>query len=315
MNYPKLSDKICKNCQSFIYMKRKRDEQKEFCDRKCAAQFIFGSQIEKKCERCSIKFFTLPSRDYRFCSKSCANRTRCKMHIRFCKRCNKEFVLDNIAYERRGAGLFCSGECATRKYNFDETYFNSIDSEEKAYWLGFLYADGNVYKTQMTLKLQRRDRIHLENFRKVLKSEHPIHDGASKDGHLFSSFFIGSKKIVHSLQKHGMIPKKTFILKFPRIDKYLYPHFIRGYFDADGCISVRNIGKGKTWSIFSVSIGFIDELKKALSESLKIKIRSHKQGNGIVLCGSSKESVNLFCNYIYKDATIFLNRKREKFLL
>lgn len=318
MTYPKVSDKPCSNCYNHFTIKRKRDENQKFCGRKCASIFLKSNKETKNCLTCNKKFETIPSRDYHYCSKKCANQSRSKIHIRVCEHCGMKFELDNIAYEKRGGGKFCSRECATRIYDFDESYFQDINTPEKAYWLGFLFADGNIYKNQMTLKLQRRDEKHLIKFKEALLSEHPIHRGKN-DTHknsYYSSLLIGSKKLCAQLIKTGMIPKKSLIVKYPQIAKELEMHFIRGYFDGDGCIYVnRKKNNHKTWSIYSGSKTFIIELQKILEKNLGIDIKMNKQKKGFRVYGSNKLSVQSVFDYMYQNATIYLERKREKFLL
>jgi intein-encoded DNA endonuclease-like protein len=309
MSYPKISDKKCKCCGQHIVMKRKRDEVQEFCNRKCASQFILGTKFQKSCKQCGDIFTTIPSHNYEFCSQRCANQSRSITHIRNCERCHKEFVLDNIAYERRGGGRFCSGECATRIYEFDENYFDKINTEEKAYWLGMLLSDGNLYKTQMTIKLQRRDKSHLEKFKLALNSQHPIHDGVSLEGHEFSSFFIGSKKLSKQLIKLGVVPNKTFIIEFPNLKKKFISHFIRGYFDGDGCM--YNYEKHHTWSIYSASDQFLNKLLNVMEKETKLDFNKSSDEKSISL--SKGEGIIALENYLYKNATVFLERKRDKF--
>lgn len=315
-NFPKLSNKKCKLCSNLIYMKRKRDEVKEFCNRKCAANFLFSKKKENTCKICNKIFFTIPSYNHKFCSRACSNKNKCKVYVRYCRKCNVKFILQNIAYERRGGGRFCSVKCGTRTYNFNEEYFENINSSEKAYWLGFLFADGNIYKNQLTLKLQQTDKNHLKKFKIALDSEHPIHDGISitnNKQYFYSSFFIGSKKLCYDLIKINLIQNKSFKIKFPRIEEKFYSHFIRGYFDGDGCIYI-NKKKYKRWSIFSASENFILKLKDILFKNLKVKISLYKQGKGYILSGANKNIVKLFYDYIYNNATVFLDRKHEKFL-
>lgn len=318
MTYTKVSDKPCLNCYNHFTIKRKRDENQKFCGRKCASIFLKSNKETKSCLTCSKKFETIPSRDYHYCSKKCANQSRSKIHIRICELCGIEFELDNIAYEKRGGGKFCSRECANRIYNFDENYFQDINTSEKAYWLGFLFADGNIYKNQMTLKLQRRDEKHLIKFKETLLSEHPIHRGKN-DSHknsYYSSLVIGSKKLCAHLINSGMIPRKSLTLEFPRLSKNLNRHFIRGYFDGDGCIYVNTKKNNhKTWSIYSGSKNFITELQKILEKELGITIYNNKQNNGYRVYGSNKLSVQSIFDYIYKDASVYLERKYNKFLL
>lgn len=318
MSYPKLSEKKCNNCTQFIFMKRKRDEVKEFCGRKCASIFLKSNKETRTCLTCNVEFKTIPSHDYHYCSTNCSNKSRSKIHNRICERCGDEFELCNIAYEKRGGGRFCSSECATRKYEFDNNFFKEINAEEKAYWLGFLFADGNIYKAQMTLKLKQTDEQHLLKFKQSLSSEHPIHRGknSSHSNSYYSSFFIGSKELCGDLIKLGITPKKSFTIKFPQIPEELYSHFIRGYFDGDGNIYINTKKNNhKVWSIFSGSKDFILTIKSIIESKLNITIGLHKQGNGYKIYGSNKKSVKSFCDYIYQDASIYLDRKRNNFLL
>lgn len=309
MSYPKLSDKKCKNCAQFIFMKRKRDEIKEFCGRKCASIFLKSNKETRACLTCNAGFQTIPSHDYHYCSQQCANRSRIKIHIRVCERCGDKFELDNIAYEKRGGGKFCSRECATRIYNFDENYFQDINTSEKAYWLGMLLSDGNVYKTQMTLKLQRRDRYLLERFKLSLSSEHPIHDDISAEGHEFSSFFIGSKKLSQQLKSLGVIPNKTFNVKFPKLEKQFISHFIRGYFDGDGCM--YNNKRHHIWSIYSASKSFVKDLFTILKKETNLHFNKY---NETTISLSRKNDLIELEKYLYSEATIFLPRKRIKII-
>ena len=62
----------------------------------------------------------------------------------------------------------------SRKYNFDENFFDKIDTEEKAYWLGFIYADGAIFKRTLSIRLSTKDIHHLEKFKKILNTDAAI---------------------------------------------------------------------------------------------------------------------------------------------
>lgn len=312
MSYPKTSGKPCKSCGNNIYMKRKRDEVKEFCNRMCAAKYLFTTKYEERCKHCGATFDALPSHKRDFCSKTCANKHRAVVYVRYCKRCGKEFVLDNIAYERRGAGSFCSRECGTRIYEFDDAYFEAIDTEDKAYWLGFLLADGNIHRGQMTLKLQRSDRTHLEKIKLALKSEHPIHDGVC-DGNLYSVFFIGSKKLCKDLIRLKMTPQKSLTLTMPSIPSNLNRHLIRGYFDGDGCIYAKHDKPNhKRWSIFSGSRKIVASMKRLLHRA-GISTHFNQQGKGFNIYTSKRATIRALYQYMYNGSSIWMDRKRRKF--
>lgn len=311
--YPLLLNKFCKFCHTQIIAKRSRDLNKEFCGSACVGKFK-GLQVSltKQCVNCLLSFNTTPSQNLKFCSKQCANKYKIIVHFRNCLQCGKQFQLKNIAYERRGDGLYCSRECSTRIYKFDDNYFSTIDSADKAYWLGILLSDGNVYKNQMTLKLQRRDKDLLLKFKQSLSSEHPIHDGISTEGHPYSIFYIGSKILCSQLREKGIVSNKTYIVKYPSwLDKNLNSHFIRGYFDGDGCISV--CARTSTFSIFSMSETFVDELQKILQEETQIIFSKYSIQKGYQLQLSRKSDLKKLRSYLYDNAQCFLRRKFLKF--
>src|SRR3990172_7525128 len=124
-----------------------------------------------------------------------------------------------------------------RRKFFNNSYFNSIDSEHKAYWLGFLMADGCLY--------QRNNRNHVQKTVQlyVMDKEVPYKFIQSIEGNFKPSFNKGvwgvtldSPEMFNSLNSLGCTPKKSLTLKFPVINISIVNHFIRGYFDGDGCV-------------------------------------------------------------------------------
>ena len=118
----------------------------------------------------------------------------------------------------------------------DETVFDKIDNEEAAYWLGFLYADGNISHTgnRLEVRLAIKDLSHLEKFRQFLKLSTEIRTGVC-NGNGFCHLSIRNKHLWNQLNDKGCSPRKSLILKFPKLDifigdkKNLVRHFIRGY--------------------------------------------------------------------------------------
>ena len=211
-------------------------------------------------------------------------------------------------------------QLSNRKYGVNHNFFDNINSEEKAYWLGFLYADGYIRERKtgnsLELKLSQKDRSHLELFRETIKSNHKIIDNVTKvkykDGFSVSNMChlaIYSSKLVESIKKQGIHSRKTFTIESPKIDETLVNHFLRGYFDGDGSFSFNNKTKRNVTSIVSASENFqkfiIDEL---LMNGIKINLNY-----GINLQIQKKVENLKFYNYIYKNATIYLVRKKEKY--
>jgi intein-encoded DNA endonuclease-like protein len=209
---------------------------------------------------------------------------------------------------------------SNRRYEVDEKYFDIIDNEEKAYWLGFLYADGYIRERKsgnsLEMKLSIKDKHHLELFRKSIESNHKITDGFNNvkykgkisTSHM-SSLVIYSTKLVESIKTQGFHSRKTFTISNPNIDEEFINHFIRGYFDGDGSFSFNP----KKYIIKTQIVSASEEFQKFIINELKnnnIKINLYSE---IKLQIQNKMDNQKFYNYIYKNATIFLERKKEKY--
>lgn len=218
-----------------------------------------------------------------------------------------------------------------RKYALDEHYFDNIDNPNKAYILGLLFADGwnDTDKNVITLSLQERDKEILEKINCELGSNKPLNyihyeDYNDKYGmncvnqyRLTVSSYIMSR----SLASHGCIKKKSLLLQFPRLQDSLYSHFIRGYFDGDGCIS-RSYRKDKNDDNYSFSIvstyDFVLEAQKCIREHLDIPGGGISQNydNGITsvltICG--RRQIKTLMDWLYIDADLYLSRKHDRYL-
>jgi len=217
-----------------------------------------------------------------------------------------------------------------KKYQVNENYFEKIDNEEKAYWLGFLYADGNVRMHNdrsgiLKLKLKQSDRSHIEKFNECLNSNYPIKDGmeivkVKKREYkcYYSVVCIYNTKMVKDLYNLGCMNNKTFKIKFPEfLDNKLISHFIRGYFDGDGCITVKNKknnnNKGRV-SVISASYDFLAELNDILIRCINVTNNKIADGKTYhTLNWGGLTDVENIHYYLYTDSTIYLDRKRKKY--
>ena len=207
-----------------------------------------------------------------------------------------------------------------RKYKINENYFDNIDTPNKAYILGFLYADGHneIPKGTVQMSLQEEDRDILENIRLEVNSERPLefidysnkHDFGYTYKNQFRLLFF-SIHMCKTLEKIGMIKNKSLSLEFPDIPKELYSHFIRGYFDGDGSIS-------KTSGSFSIisTYNFVKRVKEILDEELNLNygiISESRNKNGIThdLDYHRKAESYIIYKWLYKDADLYLQRKRD----
>jgi hypothetical protein len=237
----------------------------------------------------------------------------------------------------RELGVLVKTRNRTKKDLFcNYRFFQKIDTEEKAYWLGFIYADGSVSdKGSLSINLSTKDRWHLEKFKKHISAEHPVRDGSHirkenkkmkmKAGiQYYSAICIHSGEMGEDLNKVGVFPRKSLSLDFPtneQVPEELLNHFIRGYLDGDGYVCYReSFGNGE-----SVSVGFIssdifcEKLSKFFSNKLNLNpksIRAHERTSGIsLLVYGGKMDFLKIRKYLYDGATVWLERKREKFFM
>lgn len=220
---------------------------------------------------------------------------------------------------------------ATRKYAFDEDYFEKIDTEEKAYWLGFIYADGSLikqtYGNMLKIDLSVVDEKHLYKLRECMNSDIDIPVYSTTQGYSnntkYARFKITSDKICNDLENHGVFYNKTLILKKPNLDYSLIRHFIRGYIDGDGCITSyipkRYNSNKRSYSVKVVgTLNILDFIKKYIEDNSSIKINKYYYRKKDSKVASLEVGGNLqvedVLNLFYKDAVIYLDRKYNLYL-
>ena len=203
------------------------------------------------------------------------------------------------------------------QYNLNTTHqdlFNKIDTEEKAYWLGFLFADGTVRSkpgdNQIELGLQKEDYQHLVKFRNFIGNNNKI---AFREKQQSYRYCFRSKKIKQDLIKLGCVPNKSLILKFPtkkQVPDDLLRHFVRGYTDGDGCLCVT---KGKMHYELLGTKDFLEGLQKRVG-LFQGTIHYNKKGQEIRrIVLAAQEQVKQICDWLYKDSNIYLDRKYSKY--
>lgn len=211
------------------------------------------------------------------------------------------------------------------KYEINIDYFKIIDTEYKAYWLGFLYADGyngyspNGKSSVLEIRLSSIDRSHLLKFLNSVQSTSPIREKENKlNGKIHSSSKISicNKNFCMHLNDKGCIKNKSLVLTFPTEDivpKHLIRHFIRGYFDGDGCI-YTNKEKNRYSVSFVGTESFLDLISKVFEEELGLRdTKKNKSSNAYDITWGGRINAMKIFNYLYKDCNIFLERKFNKF--
>ena len=208
----------------------------------------------------------------------------------------------------------------SKNINLDRAYFDTINTEEKAYWLGFLFADGNVYKGHLKLALKSMDRQHIDKFKTAIGSNNKLSlGGYNRNGKYYANVRIDipSIDIVTDLSKYNLIPKKSLVAdpRLDLIDPELHRHFWRGMIDGDGCISQvkSRVDKNRyinSW-YFTLcgSRSVIDKFQIFCNGG---KLKPHRNIWYLIFCDRNK--IANILDRLYLDSTVYLQRKYELYL-
>ena len=233
-----------------------------------------------------------------------------------------------VVLRKMNVKILSLSELKMKEYPRNSDFFENIDTKEKAYWLGFLYADGCLSnKNRIAINLSSVDEEHLYKFKKAIQYEKDIIGHSQKEmgeKKFFQSYFcFRDSKMYADLIDKGCIPNKSFYLKFPydKVPEHLYSHFIRGFIDGDGCITHTQGGRAKkpNWKLSCV--GTEDMLRNILKilgkENLALEKCCHNKEGKIYYkftINGNKQLQRIFA-YIYQDSNddIELSRKRQKY--
>ena len=196
------------------------------------------------------------------------------------------------------------------KYN--RHVFDVIDTSEKAYWLGFIIADGylNDDKHMLRIKLGNNDKHHLEKFinfldgdQSMLKSE--IHNITGNTQWYVSTY---SKEIWCALKNLSVEQNKSGYEHIPNIDSKFIPDFIRGLWDGDGFIRDNLSGIGLVGS--KECLQFVQNIFYTELNIKPLKIYNHCNTYKIEY-RSTKQAIPKILRYLYGEYKISLDRKQE----
>ena len=206
--------------------------------------------------------------------------------------------------------------------HFNKEYFHVINTEAKAYYLGLLLTDGNVfrvkratdqYRIQISLKYDDVDII--KKFKKELNATTKI--SHYKKNHRNECMFgVHSKEMAYDLAKYGIRERKTFSAELTNeVPQELYRHYIRGLFDGDGTVYVRDKA-----DVGNITFGFygthklVSQVNQYLIEQIGINDNSiyDKETVSFVYFSRQQDIIN-FYKLIYRDANFYLKRKKEIF--
>jgi intein-encoded DNA endonuclease-like protein len=212
-----------------------------------------------------------------------------------------------------------------KTYSFNEDYFEIIDSEEKAYLLGLITADGfivnnfNTKKKRYVVELGVCDKELPEILLKAINGNQRIYEiNMSKwGGNLIYRLTLASKKMVEDLINLGVGPKKSKTQTFAEcVPDNLVRHYIRGIFDGDGTVGIYKKNKKNSLQyMFGIS-GTEQLIKRIQQELLKIGLPKNKirknSGRYLFQYGGKKHLLEIK-KYFYDDANFYLKRKFDKF--
>lgn len=223
-----------------------------------------------------------------------------------CDHKNVLYALKRLGVDRR------SKTEHLRRYNLNEHYFDEITTDEQAYWLGFIAADGCVFVKpphyMLRIELQAKDGQHLKRFLRALDSNYPILTRIRKsDGREYHSIFISSEPLIRALINLGIGPKKTFTVAYPEmVSSKLSYAFIRGLFDGDGSIS-----KKTRWKITG-SFPMITRVAEIIAQQANLPREAIcKTKNSYCFAYYSRGNIRTIRDWLYTNATVWLSRKRE----
>ena len=213
-------------------------------------------------------------------------------------------------------------------YYYDINYFEKIDSPQKAYWLGFIASDGNLYRREghqglVSISVNEKDIELLDNLKKDLNTTKPIHiiEDKRRPDTRMACLQITGDKFFNDILNLGIGIRKTFSMNldevFQKIPKKFIPDFILGYFDGDGSIDipqdntinkshVRIAGPEKSLKVFQSFF-----LSLGITSSIQIDNRKYSQPFGSLEFKNSSEKY-CFLKIIYSSEINSLNRKKER---
>lgn len=235
-------------------------------------------------------------------------------------------IADNLHRTRTAVNLKASRLGLKKGFEYDRHFFSQIDTEEKAYWLGFIWADGCVSINDKTnsgdisIELQVSDKNHLKKFNKSLGGNLQVKtrirtncfDGKYADREYETAFIrLSSIDMANDLVKLGCVERKSHIAGIPELPDDLMWHFIRGFFDGDGCVCYQDNKTNLRCDFTTVSTELVDKLRGWLYKQ-GVNTYVSMDNTKYRLCVAGRENNFRFLSALYDNATIYLDRKYYK---
>lgn len=209
----------------------------------------------------------------------------------------------------------------------NENYFETIDSADKSYWLGFIAADGCIKRDgkylQLVIRLASKDSSHLEKFKKDIEADQKIiytetYDVRTNKIYTSSVIRISRRKTCEDLIKHGVGPNKSKELSIPKtIPENFIRDFIRGYSDGDASFNFaeKNNIKRIRYSIISSTKSLLEEIQNIFNLKCDIKptkITIYPNNSAYKIYYQTDKVVKKIYDYLYENNKgPYLDRKYE----
>lgn len=215
-----------------------------------------------------------------------------------------------ISGDTKSCGCFKADVCKNnRTVYFNEDFFENIDSEEKAYWLGFIAADGNISKNlkRVSLYLKSSDYEHILKFIRNIDSKNVPTRKVDNNATGMFGVDLNSIKMVTDLINKGVFPKKSLIISPYSLNETLEKHYWRGLLDGDGSIYLINNKKClNLCGTYNMCNGLRIFLNK---NNIQSNSKIYKKGNIFTTILNGNNIVQSICKLLYEDTHIYLNRK------
>lgn len=222
-------------------------------------------------------------------------------HISICDALRRQGVMQRSVGDRN------------RLYKCNPHIFDSLDNESSAYLHGFIYADGNVSREKtLTISIANSDKAHLEKIKTALQTEAPVNTLDNPGyGKLRAVLSYTERHLAKELMDKGIIVNRPYPqLAFDAIPDDMFNHWLRGFFDGDGAAYRK-----RTKISFCGNYGFIfilrEKLVKFCGSNPTLAIHKHSTKPTYYLNFDGRNVALRVINFMYKDATIWLERKRN----
>ena len=204
----------------------------------------------------------------------------------------------------------------------DHNYFECINSPEKAYFLGLILTDGNVHydkrkgnrQPSIQIVLKGDDVEILEKFMREISSDNKISIYTNND-RFECVFIVHSLKMAQDLEKYGIVPRKTFLIKgMPNVPKEYMRDLIRGIFDGDGTVYTLTKEQKLRFGFYGTNC-LINDIVNFLHNEINLPLNkiTDKETVSFITFGKT-DQIKAFYNYIYYSSNVTcLSRKRKKF--